>query len=551
LVLLLLVAAGALGLPAGPARAAGTTTWTGLGADDSWNDPGNWDAGVPGPADTAVVRRLGGGPAFPELPAGLTVAGLVLGEGGNMHGGSIAVTGSLTWSGGSLQSLVELGATSTAVISTAVPGSAPVLQSPGGLVNRGVLVFVAGTHLHIVGSVIDNRGALRLADGSVLDNHVCCVSPTSTLLNSGTVDARPGLATLDALVLDNTGTILLESSATLALSLAPSALHPASQIKGSGRLLVQQRAALDLSGEITLAPAVTVELADALVTGSASLVGGTFAWTGGDIDADLTLASPTRLAVSGAAAKAIGDPGSLTSTGRATVTGTSTITLRGGGSSFTNAGTMTQSGAVTWSAAGCCASPATWRNSGTYINAVPAAATTLMDGIAVRNTGAVVLRSGRLATRLLGYLQTAGSTQLAGGSLVVPTGLVDLRAGQLTGHGSVTGAVRNAGTVSPHGTTTGAAGTMSITGSYVQTTSGTLLLDLFGPTVDRFDRLLASGRCTRGGTLQVSLGAGFSPSSGSFVVLTGSPTNGSFATVQLPSATWRLTTTTGRTVVRR
>jgi len=92
---------------------------------------------------------------------------------------------------------------------------------------------------------------------------------------------------------------------------------------------------------------------------------------------------------------------------------------------------------------------------------------------------------------------------------------------------------------------------MSITGSYVQTTSGTLLLDLFGPTVDRFDRLLASGRCTRGGTLQVSLGAGFSPSSGSFVVLTGSPTNGSFATVQLPSATWRLTTTTGRTVVRR
>ncbi len=71
--------------------------------------------------------------------------------------------------------------------------------------------------------------------------------------------------------------------------------------------------------------------------------------------------------------------------------------------------------------------------------------------------------------------------------------------------------MRNAGTVSP--STTG--GVLKITGSYVQTRSGTLSTVVTGATPGKkFGLLSAGGTATLAGTLRAVTGGGFKPKRG-------------------------------------
>jgi autotransporter-associated beta strand protein len=100
----------------------------------------------------------------------------------------------------------------------------------------------------------------------------------------------------------------------------------------------------------------------------------------------------------------------------------------------------------------------------------------------------------------------------------------------LAGSGVIDANVINAGVVSPGGA--GAIGTLTINGSYTQTATGTLDVELSGTAIDQ---VMVSGAATLAGAVDVSLLGGFKPTAGSlFQVMTFASSSGQFGTVDLP-----------------
>jgi hypothetical protein len=532
---------------------AATIEWTGLGDGISWGDAGNWAGGVPGPSDTAVVRRLPNGVvSYVDVPAGVVLDGLLLEEGGRLNGGSVLVNGLFTMTGGYVVTQLELATTATGRISMTFPDFPPEVVEPGSLLNRGTLTIAPSAELWLTfDASMHNDGTLRLEDGSVVQAGRCCVPPTSTIRNFGTLVTGPGTATLNGMALVSSGP-LLQDTGTLVLTLASSRLTAGSRLDGTGRIVVRNRAELGLTSSLVVVPAVTLELQDGRIIGTTATVsgGGTFAWTAGEVEGALTVAADSRLLIDGTAQKILaGTTSRFTNAGTGTVNGTGPIQLIYG-TTFTNAGELTQTAPATWTYSTCCTAPASWQNTGSYELVIPSGATALLEGLDVRNSGSVLLTSGQMSTRLLGYTQTAGVTRLAGGSLASPQGLIDIRGGTLAGLGTVTGAVRNAGVVDPRGGASATSpGTLAVQGPYTQTAAGRLRLQLYGAAAGQFDRLTVSGAARLAGTLGVALAGGFSPARGSFPVLMAGSQSGTFGTVQLPTPAWRVNYTgTGVTV---
>jgi hypothetical protein len=100
---------------------------------------------------------------------------------------------------------------------------------------------------------------------------------------------------------------------------------------------------------------------------------------------------------------------------------------------------------------------------------------------------------------------------------------------------TINGAVTNSGSINPGGHA--AVGCLTINGTYVQTGTGNLNIDLAsndGPCTGH-DRLAISGAATLDGTLSVALINGFSPSSGTWRIMTfASHGTSTFATENLP-----------------
>jgi CSLREA domain-containing protein len=152
--------------------------------------------------------------------------------------------------------------------------------------------------------------------------------------------------------------------------------------------------------------------------------------------------------------------------------------------------------------------------------------------IPVTNTGTVQSLAGSLNLNG-GYTQTAGSTVLQGGNFGFGNPM-DLSGGTLSGVGTVTGTViNNGGQVSPGASP----GILTISGNYTQTAAGVLNIEIGGVNVGLdYDRLAVSGTVSLGGTLNVTLINGFTPTppqSFQFLTATGTPT-GDFATKNLP-----------------
>jgi outer membrane autotransporter protein len=89
--------------------------------------------------------------------------------------------------------------------------------------------------------------------------------------------------------------------------------------------------------------------------------------------------------------------------------------------------------------------------------------------------------------------------------------------------------LESAGTVVVGSATT--VDTLTITGAYTQTSTGTLTLEVGGPDAGiDFDQLVVDGSATLDGTLVIQLVNGFLPNSGDqFTVLTCAAENGAFA----------------------
>ncbi len=110
------------------------------------------------------------------------------------------------------------------------------------------------------------------------------------------------------------------------------------------------------------------------------------------------------------------------------------------------------------------------------------------------------------------YIQTGGATILAGGAVAV-AGTLDIRGGRLAGAGTITGNVANAGQVDPG--SAGSAGLLTITGTYTQTATGTLDVEIGGLVAGtQYDQLRVTGAATLGGALNVTQVNGFTRTAG-------------------------------------
>jgi hypothetical protein len=153
--------------------------------------------------------------------------------------------------------------------------------------------------------------------------------------------------------------------------------------------------------------------------------------------------------------------------------------------------------------------------------------TATATNLAFGNTGTVRVTGGTLAIGTLGYQQTGGATQLAGGALSAAMP-IHINGGTLSGSGKITGSVRNGGTVSP--STTG--GVLKISGAYRQTRTGVLISVITGTAPGtKFGQLAVGGRATLAGTLKASPGNGFSTRGKSFAVLLYHGRSGKFGTL--------------------
>jgi hypothetical protein len=159
-----------------------------------------------------------------------------------------------------------------------------------------------------------------------------------------------------------------------------------------------------------------------------------------------------------------------------------------------------------------------------------------LSALAFNNSGSVSIGSNETlaTTGVGGYTQTAGTTQVDG---ALATSTAHINGGTLMGVGTVNGSVNvgAGGTIKPGDSP----GILTIIGNYFQ--SGTLLIDLGGTTPGTctgcYSRLVVVGTASLGGTLDVDLLNGFTPTPGEdFYLLTSTGgDSGSFATLDLPT----------------
>lgn len=149
--------------------------------------------------------------------------------------------------------------------------------------------------------------------------------------------------------------------------------------------------------------------------------------------------------------------------------------------------------------------------------------------------GLVLLQTGRIIPDT--YAQSAGTTQLAGGSML--TGSMTLTGGLLSGAGTLTASVFNtAGTIAPGAS----AGTLNIAssaspfvaGDFSQGVNGSLQIQIGGTTAgSQHDQLAVSHNVSLNGGLNIARINGFDPPIGdAFVILTwGNTRSGTFARI--------------------
>jgi hypothetical protein len=544
---------------------SGTATVTGMG----FNDQGSVVVGAGslldvtgGPGEFGAGADLSGGGTLQfEMGASMTLAtGVSIGAGSTMTltgnaeffgPGTFIGGGKFSWTGGTIDGNLDVAKT----IHTTLSGTAKkMLMSPGS--THALLAFHGPTTVEGAGPLeafaadISSSGAFTIRTGATIEGSTCCVNPDE-FLSTGTltVPGSSGKANVTFMNFNDQGTVVVSAGSTLLDTTGPGEFSPGVILSGGGTLDFEQNASMTLASNLQIQSGTTVKLGLGTFLGPGSFTGaGNFAWSGGTIDGSLDVASTIDTTISGTATKNLTSPTTapvvLAFHGSTTLEGSGEVDLHGT-TTLSNTGTLTMQAGTTIGASTCCASPDNFSNSGT-LTVAAGTGTATTSNLAFSNSGTVKVTGGTLSIGTLAYKQTAGSTQLAGGS-VSAAQQMNIAAGTLSGFGTITGSVLNGGTVAP--STTG--GVLKITGGYNQKSSGTLSSVITGTTPGtKFGQLSVGGKATLAGTLKVNTGNGFVPRHGeSFSVLLYHTRSGMFGTLSgSPSYTVSYTATAANVV---
>jgi len=390
--------------------------------------------------------------------------------------------------------------------------------------NYGTLDLQAGTVSVYNSSTFTNQsgGNVLVQPGAVLANDLnsvsfyeagsslACASSNAFQINSGTVTLRTPSITAPSLWI-NGGTLNQNTN---------NAVNVVNETVGTWQLNVP----------ITVD---TYNLTNGDVRG-ANLTLNNFNWQGGTLYAtgagSNLVTVNNRINISSGTAKTMSyltvQPGrSLINNGTATWGGSGII--GSGGATFFNNGTLTLTNdfGFAWGGSG---NVSVFQNAGTFTKSAGTGTATFSSTV-FTNTGTIAINSGGLAVGGL-FMQTAGSSFL--GTNFTANADVWIKAGSLTGKGSIAGAFYNSGIVNP-----GASPGFINGNTFTNTSVATFNMEIGGNNGPgtNYDQMRFSGPVTLDGTLNVTLYTNYALIlSNRFTVLTTSARSGTFANVIPP-----------------
>ena len=471
-------------------------------------------------------------------------------------GATLAGPGTFLWTGGQILGNAE-GNTQPALTweqNLAVHLTGAADKDPTGayiINNASVLwdqgVFDVGDECYFTNmGTLTASGDLSMSVGAGhgdLENHGTVVKPTGA-----------GVFAINGTTVDNYGTINGASGSIALVSnsngTSPSLLEAGSTLEGS----IVAYDEVSLAGTSTIAAGSTFEVGNDGLGDAATLDGsGTLDGPGTvKIDGSQVYASGTSTITFAAGGTVLLAPSAAGTDTDFSMDSTAAITLAGattwsGGTLWVGDATLVNSGEWTTTAAGQMShatSNSLLSNTGTFT--CDPGSGVVNVGVITTSSGKVVAKSGTLLFSNPPFTQTAGTTELSGGTLASEDGAtppgtyysIDIQGGSLTGAGTLDTSVTNEGTVAPGSAS--AAGTLSITQTYTQSATGVLAIGLGGTQAGTgYDVLAVAGDATIAGDMDVSLLGAYVPSVGaSYTVLTSGgadPVAGTFAKVNDPT----------------
>jgi hypothetical protein len=446
-----------------------------------------------------------------------------------------------------------------------VSGGTMTVASGGVLTNSGTLDAETGGKLTVTGGMT-NAGTLS-TNGTNAGGAANTVTITGKLTNSaaGTVTIGANSDTSDKATvgtLANSGAVNVDTGATLTLSTAGSDTN-AGTIAVTGTLDVKAATTLSGAGSVTLTGGAITGIAAGLTLTNASTIQGsgtistlgitnsaTGILTANQSAALVILPTATGLTNNGTLGVATGDTMKIGTSAGGALKNFSGTTLTGGtynvggtlqfGASgttiATNAAKITLSGAgqmLDFGSHNILAGFTTNAAAGSFTLASGASLTT--TGGSFTNAGLFTISTGTTFTvggSTFNFTQSGGTSTVNGTLTSSTLGTMAVNGGSLFGSGTLGYNVVDDSILSP-GSSVATTGKLSVADTYSQGSSGALDIAIDGATVGtKYDQLKVTQGATLGGTLNISLGTGFTPTVGqTFTILTASTVTDQFATV--------------------
>jgi VCBS repeat-containing protein len=557
----------------GNLRVAGAGTTGGLGGSGQVTllagGAHEWASGVLGGSGALTVAQ----------GATLTVSG------GNhfLNGKPIVNDGRVSWTGG----VIDINATPSfvnrGVLELAATATFGDVSGPSGTMvltntETGRIVQQAGNNLFGVRMTVNNQGAVEALAGSVTlggsgGTHTGSFTaaagstlgfsgthnfdPGSSVTVAGTLAVSAGVVNLDTAV-NLSGAISVTTGGTANLAPTSGAMLPTS-ISVSGTNAVLNLAALNeiAPASVTIANSGTANLNSAAQIGALSVAGGGTNGTVGGLGGS----GAVTLLAGGAH---IWSSGNLSGAGTLNVAAGATLTVSGA-THILNAKPIVNQGRLQWTGGLIDLNgDGTIANQGEFVlaaNNALANALAPAGSMVITNTGRM-LQQGLGASSLLntsvvnqasGLIEVASGTLVVGGALI-QNGTVEVAGGAtlrrlggfannglLSGNGTIdvgaANSLSNAGVVTPGARSGDTTGTLTITGHYVQESTGRLEIELDSAAAGDFDALAVTGTASLsdGATLHAELADGFMPAAGErFRFMSFASRSGFFGSTDLP-----------------